>query len=228
MPLFSEILLRLFYPAACVLCRKDLRLHEKTLCAVCFASFERFELRPRDAVWRLSASPRCEGFSLYEYRSSMKDFLTHFKFNRQPWLIKALRPRLAKFLLAVQLETRYDALTPVPMTLRRFLERHYNPAEVLAGEIGCLSGLQVLPLLEKNRSTPPQHALSGEERRANLRGSFSVKDIRQAAGRKILLIDDILTTGSTAREAARALKEAGAKRVGILTLARTLELKHSA
>ena len=219
----SEAAIRLVFPAVCSLCRKSLSLEEKALCQTCLCSFSRLTLSPKDAHWRKRTGSICEGFSLYEYRDALKDFLACFKFHHQPWLVKHLREPLSKFLLAVKLETRYDALAPIPMTLSRFVERHYNPAEILAQEIGRLSKIPVVPLLKKVRSTPAQHALSGEERQTNLRGCFKVIKKRPLAGLRVLLIDDILTTGSTAQEAGRVLKEAGVQYSGIMTLARTLE-----
>ena len=224
--LLSETLARLVFPAVCALCRKNLALTEKALCQTCISGFNQLRLSPKETHWRKRSGTISEGLSLYEYRDSLKDFIAHFKFHRQPWLVKSLREPLHKFLLAVKLETRYDALTPVPMTLSRFVERHYNPAEILAHEIGRLSGIPVVPLLKKIRSTPAQHALSGEERKTNLRGCFKVTNKHQASGLRVLLIDDILTTGSTAQEAGRVLKQAGVQYSGILTLARTLEIKH--
>jgi ComF family protein len=222
--LCGEALLRLVFPAVCALCRTPLAWEEKAVCRICTGRFNRLVLTPNQAYWRKQKGFIREGFCLYEYRDALKDLLTCFKFQRRPWLIKCLREPLSKFLLAVKLETRYDALTPVPMTLSRFVERHYNPAEILAQEIGRLSGIPVWPLLKKIRSTPAQHALSGEERRTNLRGCFKAAHPQKTAGLRVLLIDDILTTGSTAQEAGRVLKQAGVQYSGILTLARTLEI----
>jgi len=221
---YPEALLRLVFPAVCALCRQSLRLREKALCRTCLLGFESLRLPAKETHWRKRTGPLREGFSVYEYRDTLKDFLVRFKFYRQPWLLKQLRGPLHKFLLAVQLETRYDALTPIPTTLTRFVERHYNPAAILAQEISSLSGIPVVPLLEKIRSTPAQHALSGEERKTNLRGCFRVTKKRPAKGLRVLLIDDILTTGSTAQEAARVLNQAGVQYAGVLTLARTLEI----
>lgn len=220
---YFERLLRLFFPADCALCRKTLPLGDKALCKACLGSLDRLLLKPDDAHWSKRSGNIREGFSIYEYRDAFKDFLVRFKFYHQPWLIKQLRSPLRKFLLALQLETRYDALTPIPTTLSRFIERHYNPAEILAQEISHLCGIPVMPLLKKTRSTPAQHDLSGEERRFNLRGCFKVKKEYPVAELRVLLIDDILTTGSTAQEAGRVLKQAGVRYSGILTLARTLE-----
>ncbi|MBP9866263.1 MAG: ComF family protein [Candidatus Omnitrophica bacterium] len=224
--LLGEALLRLVFPAVCSLCRKSLSLEERAVCQSCLSGFDKLGLSPKEAHWRKRTGTVCEGFALYEYRDSLKEFLTRFKFQQQPWLVKPLRAPLYKFLLAVKLETRYDALTPIPMTLSRFVERHYNPAEILAHEIGRLSGIPVVPLLKKIRSTPAQHDLSGEERKTNLRGCFKVRKNYRTAGLRVLLIDDILTTGSTAQEAGRVLKQAGVQYSGVMTLARTLEINH--
>lgn len=225
--LLSEALVRVVFPASCPLCRKNLSLSEKALCRSCLNRLDHFILPPKESYRRKKSGSIDEFFSVYEYRGDLKNLLARFKFYHQPWLVKCLREPLLKFLLAVKLETRYDALAPIPMTLSRFVERHYNPAAVIAKEMSYLSGIPVVPLLKKIRATPSQHDLSGEERKTNLRGCFEVKNKRVAKGLNVLLIDDILTTGSTAQEAGRALKQAGIQSTGVMTLARTLEFNHS-
>lgn len=226
-PLFlsltAEYLIRLIYPAFCAVCPRLLTLSERHVCTACLERMNADGLPKNRKVLSHAIPGLSESFSLYAYRGAVKDLMTQFKFNESPWLLKVLRRPLGNFLLAVEPETRYDALAPVPMTLGRFLVRQYNPAEILAYEAGSLCRLPVIKALKKIRSTPPQHALSADDRRANLRGSFAVRNVRRVSGKNILLIDDILTTGSTALEAARALKLAGARRIGLLTLARTLE-----
>ena len=223
--LFGESLVRLAFPAVCPLCSKSLPLSEKYVCSPCLTELNRLTLNPAHRRWKKHSGLIAEHCSLYEYRGLCREFIAYFKFSHQPWLIQALRQPLSKFLLALSLETRYDALTPIPVTLSRFMERHYNPAEVLAQEISQICGIPVLPLLKKTRSTPAQHDLSGDERKMNLRGCFAVRSKNQIKGLRVLLIDDILTTGSTALEAARVLKQAGTLDSGILTLAKTLEKK---
>lgn len=110
-------------------------------------------------------------------------------------------------------------LVPVPMSARRLRERGFNHAELLAREAGGVLGLPVAPVLLKTKETPPQVGLSGAVRRVNLAGAFALADRAAVAGRSVLLIDDVLTTGSTAAGCARALLDGGAAGVWVAVVA---------
>ncbi len=117
------------------------------------------------------------------------------------------------------LVTDRDAvLVPVPLSPRRARKRGYNQAERLARALGGITGVRVQPeTLIRTRHTSTQTALSPEERRANIAGAFSARPL---GGRRAILVDDVLTTGATLCEAARALAEAGAGSVEAITFAR--------
>lgn len=115
-----------------------------------------------------------------------------------------------------------DALVPVPLHWRRLFKRRYNQAALLALHLGRLSEKPVLAgVLKRTKATPPQGRLSPEARAANIAGAFQVPTSQRAAiaGKSLLLIDDVLTTGATARLATRVLLKAGAAKVDVLTLA---------
>lgn len=115
-----------------------------------------------------------------------------------------------------------DAVIPVPLARWRLISRHYNQSALLAQAVAQRTGLRYLPLaLVRHRRTRPQVGLSRRERTLNVKGAFAVPE-RQAAriqGRKIVLVDDVITTGATVEAAAKALLRAGAARVDVLALA---------
>jgi ComF family protein len=114
-----------------------------------------------------------------------------------------------------------DAIVPVPLHPARQAERGFNQAELLARACGRRWGLPVWPrALRRVRPTRPQTELDGAARRANVRGAFAVSWSAPVAGRRLLLVDDVLTTGATLGAAATALRAAGATLVGALVLAR--------
>ena len=118
-----------------------------------------------------------------------------------------------------------DWVTPVPLHRRRLFERRYNQAALLAREIGRLAGVPFAPdLLVRTRATPIQGGLTRRQRIDNLRGAIAVRPARRQRieGRRIVLVDDVMTTGATAAACARALKRAGALRVHVVTLARVV------
>jgi len=116
-----------------------------------------------------------------------------------------------------------DLVAPVPLHWTRLFARRFNQAALLAHQVGRLSGLMVVPdLLVRRRRTPSQGKLSPSARRRNLRGAFAVRPrrARLAEGKRVLLVDDVFTTGATVNACARTLLRAGADAVNVLTLAR--------
>lgn len=112
-------------------------------------------------------------------------------------------------------------ILPVPLHRRRYLERGFNQAELLAQVWARHFGRPVLKnILVRHRFTKTQVGLSGEERRQNITGVFAIKSSLPAEAEKIVLVDDVFTTGSTLQECARVLKEAGAREVWGVTIAR--------
>jgi ComF family protein len=153
-----------------------------------------------------------------EYTGVVRDAIHAFKFERQ----RALARPLAQLVLGrwdARLGAGVSALVPVPLTRAREDERGFNQATLLAERLAAALAVPVRPRwLTRVRATRAQSDLGAAERRANVRGAF-VAD-HATAGRHVVVVDDVLTTGATAGECARALRAAGAARVGVLTVAR--------
>ena len=138
-----------------------------------------------------------------------------FKYGR----MKPLGARLGQMLWsALPVDERYDAVVPVPLHWRRQWTRGFNQSEILARCVARRRGIKVLHAVTRRRATGSQAALTNSKRRQNVVGAFHAK--ASAAGLRILLVDDVMTTGATASACALALKRAGAKQVTLLTLAR--------
>ncbi len=119
-------------------------------------------------------------------------------------------------------------VVPVPLHTRKLRQRGFNQSELIAHhalKLGAGSGRLVLRsrILERRRETQSQIGLTRHQRRENLRGSFAVARPEEIAGREILLVDDVFTTGTTVSECARVLRRAGASKVFVATVARTLK-----
>ncbi len=136
-----------------------------------------------------------------------------------------LAPALAQWMRRAGAEILADAdlLVPVPLHWTRLFSRRYNQAAVLALALAKMGGPAVsADCLIRRRRTPPQGRKNATARRRNVAGAFTVRRPAEIEGRRIVLIDDVLTTGATVEECARVLKRAGAARVEVLALARTV------
>lgn len=121
--------------------------------------------------------------------------------------------------LTGELVRRGELITYVPLTDRKLRERGFNQAKLLARYLAQEVDLPLVEALMKTRETQPQAELGRKERRTNLKDSFA--PVRTIHRDEVLLIDDVFTTGATATECSKALKHAGAKRVYVVTLARS-------
>ena len=118
------------------------------------------------------------------------------------------------------LKEEADGVTWAPLSRKRRRKRGFDQAELLARELGANLSLPVVSLLEKSRHTQPQSSLSDpSQRRANARGAYRLRPKGQVEGRRWLLVDDVVTSGSTLGECAYLLKQAGAEKVWCVTLA---------
>ena len=117
-----------------------------------------------------------------------------------------------------------DVIVPIPLHYTRLIKRRYNQSALLAGELGRLCGVPVdVRAVVRHRKTKPQVEFSGHERVKNVKNAFSVKYPAVLKGRRVLLLDDVMTTGSTLRECAKAILKAGAVSVDALTVARVIK-----
>lgn len=170
------------------------------------------EARPR-------AFDRARAACLYDDAS--RDLILRLKHADRPDLGGLFALWLAR--AAPELLEEADAIVPVPLHRRRLLMRRYNQAAEIARPLAAMTGTPYLPdILVRRRPTATQAGKSGSGRRRNVAGAFEVPASRakQVAGLRILLIDDVLTTGATAEGCARALKAAGAARVDVAVVAR--------
>ncbi len=113
-------------------------------------------------------------------------------------------------------------LSFVPLTPQKTWQRGFNQAELIAKEFGKITGLEVLPLLKKVKTTRSQTALDRQERVENVKNVFALKKEELKIPKNLILIDDVWTTGATMKEAAQTLKRAGVQKIWGFTLARTV------
>lgn len=149
----------------------------------------------------------------------MRQAIHHLKYSSSQDLATPLGEMMVSYWQDVPLPA--DVIVPVPLHARRLRERGYNQAALLARELGKGMGLPVLEnALVRVRDTSSQVDLSAQKRKENMRGAFHCPDDR-SAGKRVLLVDDVYTTGATLEACSLALRQRGVHTVWALTLART-------
>lgn len=209
--IFSS-LLRLLYPPKCVLCTQLLESGQTGLCHRCRTTTADLPA-PRIRL------PHLESWTaLWYYEDTVRASLLRFKFSRRPAYAQTYGQLLAVKLLQAGLD--FDLLTWVPTGRLRRRERGYDQVSLLAKATAKELGCKACRTLVKIRDNPPQSSQgSAAQRRANVLGAYRVRNNRQIAGKRILLLDDVITTGATAGECARMLLTAGAKEVHLACVA---------
>lgn len=237
-------LLGLIYPRACYGCETSIAEQEGWLCEDCLNQLHPItpplcEVCGQPFSGDLTAGFQCSNcadrylqfdFARAGYQSKdLARVLVHrFKYNGHFYLADLLGEMLNETLddprIADSDEDAEWVLVPVPLHSRRMREREFNQAEELCREIARLRGLKMVNALRRTRYTRRQAMLERSERLTNLRGAFSISPkIRERdsiAEKRVLLVDDVLTTGATASECAQMLSDAGALKVVVITVVR--------
>ena len=213
----ASFFLDLIYPPKCKFCGASLERESWEPCPKCRKA--PFWLEGAQGVFDGKHFLRCVCAGWYQ--GALRDQVLAFKFSDHPQYARAYGPVLARQ-VRLFLPGTYDVITWVPVSRQTLKKRGYDQARLLAEETARALGREAVPLLEKARATPAQSSLeSAARRRKNVKGVYAVPRPEQVAGQRVLLIDDILTTGSTLEEAARTLRAAGASQVVAAAFCRT-------
>ncbi len=189
-------------------------------CANCNAPFQNSFPLDANGVCALCRSgllgfDRAASFGFYD--GALRSLIHLFKYSG----MRPLAGRLSKLLdRAMPIDDRYDFIVPVPLHWYRRWRRGFNQAELLAREVSRHRRIPILNALRRSKATQNQAGLTSAGRRRNIAGAFQSRAGMDLRSKRVLLIDDVFTTGATATACARALKKAGAQSVSLLTLAR--------
>lgn len=212
---FLPSILDLLYPPKCMFCHSLLKKGENNICTSCAASLPLLEESER----RQSFGGVSNCSSLFSYEGSVRESLLRYKFHE----MQSYSAEYARLICSnlEKDELSCDVISWVPLSRKRLRSRGYDQARLLAEGIALNSMTPCIRVLEKNRNVAPQSGIGGRQaRKANIRGAYRIAAGAEITGKRILLADDIVTTGSTLAECAKVLLLAGAADVKAVTVAR--------
>ncbi len=227
-------LLELVYPEkhVCFLCGyQDLSIHNEHLCASCQQKMIKLE----QPLCHICSKPLAEAIgvcrecvqmpkeferaiAVYSYEGTIKQTISDFKYHGKSYLYKIFSWQMVELLKKENL-TDFDQIVPVPLHSYKEVKRGYNQSKLLARDISSNLGMPMVELVKRTKKTKPQNKLATYERWHNMTGAIDIKKSKKV-GKKILLVDDIYTTGATMNACAKVLKREGASIVIGISIAR--------
>lgn len=228
----------LVYPRPCAGCGRPVHGPEAALCPDCQMRVPVVSLPycsicgdpvagdlpgPYVCTWCRKTAPAFEwARSAVRYAGPVRPCIRNLKYRAGFWALPEIERWLAALWPTCPADrASADAIVPVPLHWTRRIRRTYNQATLVSGVLSRLSGIPVRPLwLWRLRRTGTQTHLTAAQRARNVSGVFGVPSRRAVRGRRIILVDDVMTTGATLNECARALRAAGAEAVMAITVAR--------
>ncbi len=213
----KDWVLRLLFPPKCVLCRRLLEKDEEYICTDCRTDAPECPVMPHKKLTFLDS-----WVAIWYYEDQVRKSILRYKFHGAKSYAACYGQMLADR-LRLEHPEGFDMLVWVPVSKLRKLRRGYDQVELLANVVGRELGLEPLPILKKIRNNRVQSRITGyAHRRANVLGAYRLTEPKIVKDKKILLLDDVITTGATAGECARVLLTAGCREVhcGVVAAAR--------
>lgn len=213
---FGEYIIRFIYPPVCAICLNEA---DRYLCSKC-RKWVNFKSKNNVDVYRNKSYKK--HLYIFEYEGIIRKRILEYKFKNKSYLSYGLAETILCNKKNISFIKEYDYLLPVPMHKSRIKTRGYNQSELIAECIARKVNCKLLKrdILIKSKNIVAQSSLDKNKRMENIKNAFCVKNSKMIQGKKILLLDDIYTTGSTVNECSRILSEAGAKEIGVLTIAK--------
>ena len=214
---FYDNILDLIYPPVCGICGK---LNQNYLCKKCQKVLENQSKFVIDENQDFNQNFN-KHLYIFKYEGIIRSMILNYKFNEKSYLYITFVNFLLKNEKFFKILKSYDTIIPVPISSERKNERGYNQSELLAKELAKKLNIEcVKNCLIKNKNIIEQSKLNKEERQKNIQGVYILKNKEKLINKKLLLIDDIFTTGSTVNECCKILKQANPRKIDIFTIAK--------
>ena len=213
-----EKLENLVFPTCCLICGK---LTKEILCKEC--KKEIYE----KAIFKIERNRDAEKYFdehiyIFEYKDKIRNLILDYKFNDKSYLYKIFSKIIIKNEKICGILKKYDIIIPVPIHKNRKNERGYNQSELIAREISRkIPNLEYRnDVVEKIKNTLPQSSLTKKQRKENVQNVYKVINKEKIVNKKVIILDDIYTTGNTVNYIAKILKEKKVKEITVLTIAK--------
>ena len=208
----------------CLNCVRGISFITSPLCLSCGIPFSAEQEKDHLCSQCLTErKPYAVARSVARYDGTILNAIHMFKYHGKTGIGNVLGNIMADFVSGIWNMNAFDVIIPVPLHIKRLRERGFNQAVILARVLSKRFKIAFdITSLRRVLSTPPQVGLGKKERSVNVKGAFSVTNQNPISGKKILLIDDVYTTGSTLIECSRVLLDANAEAVAVLTMARAM------
>lgn len=209
--------MNLIYPPKCGICGK---ICKESLCKKCEKKLE------SNTIWEIKENQNPyiffeELISIFKYEGIIRDKIIDYKFNEKSYLYKTFTIFLLKNKKVFEKIQSYDTIIPVPISEKRKKTRGYNQSLLISREISKKTGIKLQKKnLIKIKNTIEQSKLDKEEREKNVQNVYQIKNEEILKNKKILLLDDIYTTGNTVNSCCKILKKAKPKKIGVIVIAK--------
>ena len=212
-------ILNLIYPQTCGICGK---INKKSVCNKCKLQVKKLEeMQIINEGEEIENKNFNELIYLFKYEGLIRKLILDYKFNEKSYLYLTFVNFLTKNEKIFENIKKYDKIIPVPISKKRLNERGYNQSLLIAKEIAKISNLELVNnCLFKTKNIIEQSKLNREEREQNIQGVYELKNEQLLENKKLLIFDDIYTTGSTVNECSKMLKKANPKKIGVLVIAK--------
>lgn len=214
-----DYILDLIYPNVCGFCNT---INKESLCNNCEERINQKLLCNIDNYENDNTKYFSNHIYLFKYSDEIRSKILDYKFNDKPYIYKTFAKIIIKNEKICGFLRKYDIIIPIPIHKKRKSIRGYNQSELISKEIvKKITNLKIeTNIIIKNKNTMPQSVLNRKERNENVKNVYIIKNTEKINNKKVLLLDDIYTTGSTVNECSKLLKLNGAKEIGIITLAK--------
>lgn len=215
---FLEKILEYIFLPTCGVCGK---LGEGYLCRKCERELKKYEVIEESINNNILNKERIDKMYIFKYTELVRNLILQYKFNDKAYLYRTFCEFIVKNKKVFDFIKSYDIIIPVPIHKARMRERGYNQSELIAKELAKKLELKVYTdVLIKIKNNKVQSTLSSKEREINTKNVYKLVNLEKIYNKRVLIFDDIYTTGATINSCIEEVKKANVKKIGILTLAK--------